>query len=77
MSPNFVLGQLELVGDAEDLTHKGAYHLGRVHSLHPQIRRGKEIVRRATIAVVAKKSTAADPDKIEYILRDLSKIAPV
>ena len=77
MRPNLVPGQLVLVGDAEDLAHKGAYRLGRVHSLHPQIRRGKEIVWRATIAVLAKKSTAADPDKIECILRDLSKIALV
>ena len=77
MRPNLVPGQLVLVGDAEDLAHKGAYRLGRVHYLHPQIRRGKEIVRRATVAVLAKKSAAADPDKIEYILRDRSKIAPV
>ena len=32
--PNLVPGQLVLVGDTEDLAHKGAYRLGRVHSLH-------------------------------------------
>ena len=74
--PNLVPGQLVLVSDAEDLAHKGAYRLGRVHCLHPQIRQGKEIVRRATIAVLAR-SAAAGPEKINYILRDLSKIAPV
>ena len=37
--PNLVPSQLVLVDDAEDLAHKGAYRLGRVHSLHPQIRR--------------------------------------
>ena len=62
-----------LVSDAEDLAHKGAYRLGRVHCLHPQIRQGKEIVRRATIAVLAR-SAAAGPEKINYILRDLSKL---
>ena len=75
--PNLVPSQLVLVGDAEDLAHKGAYRLGRFHSLHPQIRRGKEIVRRATAAVLAQKSTAADPDKIEYIYGICQKSLPV
>ena len=76
--PSLVSGPVgAIVGNAEDLAHKGTYRLGRVHSLHPQIRKGKEIVRRASVAVLAKKSTAADPDKIEYILRDLPKIAPI
>ena len=55
---------------------QGAYRLGRIHSLHPHIRRGKEIIRRATVAVLAK-NTVGDPGRIEYVLRDLSKIAPV
>ena len=40
------------------------------------IRRGKEIIRRATVAVLAK-NTVGDPGRIEYVLQDLSKIAPV
>ena len=73
---NLTVGQLVLVGDAEDLSKRGAYRLGRVHCLHPQVRKGRDIVRRATVAVLA-----GNPDsgktEIKYILRDLSKIAPV
>ena len=61
---NLVVGQLVLVGDAEDLSKRGANRLGRIHRLHPQLRAGKE-----------KKNAAAG--EIEYILRDISKIAPV
>ena len=32
---NLTVGQLVLVGDAEDLSKRGAYRLGRVHCLHP------------------------------------------
>ena len=71
---NLVVGQLVLVGDAEDLSKRGAYRLGRVHRLHPQLRAGKEIVRRATVAVPKKNAAVGE---IEYILRDISKIAPV
>ena len=73
---NLTVGQLVLVGDAEDLSKCGAYRLGRVHRVHPQIRKGKDIVRRATIGVLSK-----DPDsekiEVKYVMRDLSKIAPV
>ena len=71
---NLVVGQLVLVGDAEDSFRWGAYRLGRIHRLHPQLHVGKEIVRRATVAVL-RKNTAAG--KMEYILRDISNIAPV
>ena len=74
---NLVPGQLVLVGGPEDLTHKGAYRLDRIHSIHPQIRKGKEIVRRATVAVVAKNSATTDSCQIENILWDLSETAPV
>ena len=40
---NLVSGQLVLVGDAEDLAHKGVYRLGRVHYLHPQLTQGKKL----------------------------------
>ena len=69
-------GQLVLVGDSEDPSYRGAYRLGRVEKFHPRIRKGKEIVRRATVAVLSKKLGKDDPD-IEYVLRDLSKIAAV
>ena len=71
---NLVVGQLVLVGDAEDLSKRGAYRLDRIHRLHPQLRVGKEIVRRATVAVPKKNAAAGE---IEYTLRDISKIAPV
>ena len=64
---NLVPGQLVLVGDAEDIAHKGAYRLGRIHCLHPQIRKGKEIVRKATVAVIAKTNSSSDWCQIEYV----------
>ena len=73
---NLYPGQLVLVGDSEDITKRGAYRLGRIHLVHPQIRNGTELVRRATVAVLAKGSVGG-PDRIEYILRNVSKIAPV
>ena len=78
LKTKLVPGQLVLVGDSdEDLRHKAAYRLGRIHCLHPQVRKGSEIVRRATVAVIGKGTAAADSCPIEYILRDISKIAPV
>ena len=38
---NISTGQLVLVGDAEDISRRRAYHLGRVHRVHPQWRNGK------------------------------------
>ena len=78
LQENLTPGQLVHIGDAEDLSYRGAYRLGRIHCLHPQIRRGKEIVRRATVAVLVRNSRENNSSpKIEYMLRDLSKIAPV
>ena len=73
---NLFPGQLVLVGDSEDICKRGSYRIGRIHSVHPQFRNGKEIVRRATVAVIAKNSDSGS-NKLEYILRDVSKIAPV
>ena len=73
---NLYPGQLVLVGDSEDITKRGANRLGRIHLVHPQIRNGRELVRRAAVAVLPKGSVGG-PDKIEYILRYVSKIAPV
>ena len=51
---NLYPGQLVLVGDLEDITKRGDYRLGRIHLVHPQIRNGRELVRRVTVAVLAK-----------------------
>ena len=50
LQKNLTVGQLVLLGDAEDVTYRGTYRLGQIHFLHPHIRRGKEIIRRATVA---------------------------
>ena len=70
---NIAPGQLVLVGDAPDISNRGTYRIGRIHKVHPQLRNGKEIVRRATVAVLKHSGSG----EIEYILRDLSKIAPL
>ena len=76
LQTNLEPAQLVLVGDAEDLASKGAYRSGHIHSLHPQLRKGKEIVCSATVAVLKNSSTAGNCE-IEYVLHDLAKIAPV
>ena len=63
---NLQPGQILLVEDSEDLSYGEAYRLGRVEKLHSQIRKVKEIVRRATVAVLSKKLGKDDPD-IEYV----------
>ena len=72
---NLKPGQLVLVGDAEYLSCWEGYRLERIERLHPQFRNGKELVRRATVAVLGKES--ARSSHVEYVLRDLSKIASV
>ena len=47
---------------------------GSISGLHPQLRAGKEIIRWVTVAVLKKNAAAGE---IEYILRNISKIAPV
>ena len=49
---NLSSGRLVLVGDAYDIAKRGHYCLGRIQQIHPQIRKGREIVRRATLAVL-------------------------
>ena len=60
LKTNLVRGGLVLEGDSKNLRHKGAYWLGRIHCLHPHTRKGSEIVRRATVAVIGKSTAAAD-----------------
>ena len=71
LGSNLVPGKLVLVGDAEDLTCLGTYRLGSIHCLHSQNRKTKNIVRRATVAVIARNASAADSSEVEYIVRDL------
>ena len=68
---DLVPGQLVLVRDSDDISRRGTYHLGRIHEVHPQLRKGLNIVRRATVAVLNKAGG------IDYVLRDTSKIAPL
>ena len=70
---NLLPGQLVLVGGFEDICKRGRYRLGRIHAVHPQTRQERDIVRRATVAVLK----SSDNGEIEYILRDISKIAPL
>ena len=76
VAENLKIGQLVMVGDAEDIGRRGHYRLGRVVEVLPQIYRGRPIVRRAKVAV-----TVHDPGtnsyKLDHIYRDISKIAPV
>ena len=73
---NLTPGQLVLLSDAEDVFLRGAYRMGRIHCVHLQVRKGKELVRDATVAVLSKNSTAGFCD-IDHVQRNLSKIAPV
>ena len=58
---NLYPGQLVLVGGSEDISKRGAYRLGHIHVVHPLIRNGRELVRRATVALLAKGSVGG-PD---------------
>ena len=70
---NLTPGQLVLVGDASDISTHGTYRLVRIHAVYPQTRKRREFVRRATVAVLKHSGSG----KIECILRDVSKIAPM
>ena len=70
---NLIPGQLVLKGDASDTSKRGIYRLGRIHAVYSQTRRGRDFVRRATVAVLKHSGSR----EIEYILRDVSKINPI
>ena len=72
---NLYPGQLIVTGDSIDIPKRGTCRIGRIHCLHPQIRKEREIVRCATVAVLAK-NFSSNSGQIEYVLKDLSKIAP-
>ena len=66
----------EAVGDAKHLCYRGAYRLSRINCVHPQTCKNKQIVHHATVAVLGKASVAGST-QIDYVLQDLSKIAPI
>ena len=73
---NLKPGQLVVMGSLEDISRRGRYQLGRIEEVIPQIRNGKPIVRRAKIAVAKVDENTGDVE-VQYVLRDVSRIAPV
>ena len=70
------LGRIHCIHPETRKGRRRPYGLGRIHCIHPETRKGREIVRHATVAVLAKNSDTGSCE-IKYILRDLQKIAPV
>ena len=76
VSENLKPGQLVVMGSVEDISKRGRYKLGRTEEVIPLIRNGKLIVRRAKVAVSKVDKTTGEV-KIEYVLWDVSLLAPV
>ena len=76
VSENLKPGQLVVIGSLEDISKRGKYKLGRIEEVIPQIRKEKPIVRQAKVAVTKVNETTGEV-KIEYVLRDVSRLAPV
>ena len=76
LKKNLVPCQLVLVMDSADLLSKRAYRLEQVHHLHPELCGDKEIVHQATVPAL-QRNAAAGNCEIEYVLRNISKLAPV
>ena len=64
---NLAVGQLILIGDVGALCHREAYRLSRIRRFHPQTSKGKQIVRRATVAVMGKASETGST-QIDHVL---------
>ena len=64
------------MGDSADISKRGKYRAGRVGEVFNQMHNGNPIVWRAKIAVTEYDSKT-DSYKVEYIYRDISRIAPV
>ena len=73
---NLQVGELVLVGDAEDVAVRGKYRVGRIPEVFLQMHQGKPLVRKAKIAVTEYDSKN-DLYKVGHIYRDISRIAPV
>ena len=65
-----------VMGSFEDISERGKYKLGRIKEMISQIRNGKPIVRRAKVAVTEVNEITGKV-KTEYVLRDVSRLAPV
>ena len=76
VSENLKPGQLVVMGSLEDISKRERYKLGRIEEVILQIRNGKPIVRRAKVAVTKVNETTREVI-IEYVLRDVSRLAPV
>ena len=68
--------ELVLVGDSADIFERGNYRVGRVAEVFPRMHHGTPLVWRAKIAVTEYNSKT-DSYKLEYVYRDISRIAPV
>ena len=76
LSRNIQIGDLVLVGDADDIAVRGKYRVGRIAEVFPQLHHGTPIVRRAKVAV-SEYDRANNMYQIVHIYRDISRIAPV
>ena len=76
IAKNLQVGELVLVGDAEDVAVRGKHRVGRIAEVFSQMHHGKPLVRRAKI-VVTEYDSKNDLYKVEHIYRDISRIAPV
>ena len=76
VSENLKPGQLVVMSSLENISKRGRYKLGRIEEVIPQIRNGKPIVRWAEVAVTKVNETMGGVIS-EYVLRDVSRLAPV
>ena len=76
VSENLKPGQLVVMGSLENISKRGRNKLERIEEVIPQIRNGKPIVRRAKGAITKVNETMWEA-KIEHVLRDVSRLAPV
>ena len=76
VNKNLTPGQLVVLSSPEDIAKRGMYPLKRIHEVIPQMRNGKTLVRRAKVAI-SKEDENTGENKITYVVRDLSCIAPI
>ena len=70
------VGELVLVGDAENISDRGKYRVDKTLEIFPQMHRGKPIVRRVKV-VVTVYNLKSGTYKVDHIFRDISRNAPV
>ena len=76
VNKNLTPGKLVVLSSPEDIAKRRMYQLGRIHEVIPQMRNGKTLVKRAKVAILKKDENTGE-NKIIYVLRDLSCIAPI